>query len=66
MREKGERVCMLCEGRKGGGIGRILIQTESVQIGTTLKATFFTEVEIRGIFSATTEQGRKGRDFQTP
>ena len=27
---------------------------------------FFTEFEIRGPFSAATQQGRKGRRFQTP
>ena len=27
---------------------------------------FFTEFENRGLFFAATQQGRKGRDFQTP
>ena len=31
-----------------------------------LKATFFTEFENRGLFSADAQQGRKGLDFQTP
>ena len=30
------------------------------------KPRFFTEFENRGLFSAATQQGRKGRDFQTP
>ena len=55
LREKGERICVFSEGRKGGG--RIIIQTESVYNGQKMSkyqnkiSAFFNDAPLIGLFS---------------